>query len=41
MPQLEAAKGGYSQILWLNGDDHTLTEVRSLCCKEVALADGM
>lgn len=30
MPQLEAAKGGYSQILWLNGDDHTLTEVGTM-----------
>ena len=28
VPASEAAKAGYGQILWLSGDDHTLTEVR-------------
>ena len=27
VPQIEAAKDGYGQILWLLGDNHTLTEV--------------
>lgn len=27
MPQAEAAKEGYSQNLWLLGDEHMLTEV--------------
>jgi hypothetical protein len=27
VPASEAAKAGYGQILWLSGDDHTLTEV--------------
>ena len=27
VPQVEAAKEGYGQILWLLGEDHTLTEV--------------
>jgi hypothetical protein len=30
VPASEAAKAGYGQILWLSGDDHTLTEVSSL-----------
>jgi hypothetical protein len=29
VPASEAAKAGYGQILWLSGEDHTLTEV---CC---------
>jgi len=29
VPASEAAKAGYGQILWLSGDDHTLTEVSS------------
>lgn len=28
VPQSEAAKEGYSQNLWLLGDEHILTEVR-------------
>jgi len=27
MPQLEAAKQGYAQNLWLHGPEHYLTEV--------------
>jgi len=27
VPASEAAKAGYGQILWLSGEDHTLTEV--------------
>jgi hypothetical protein len=30
VPASEAAKAGYGQILWLSGDDHTLTEVSFL-----------
>lgn len=30
VPAGEAAKHGYGQILWLSGDDHTLTEVSDL-----------
>jgi hypothetical protein len=30
VPASEAAKAGYGQILWLSGDDHTLTEVSLL-----------
>jgi hypothetical protein len=30
VPQIEAAKEGYGQILWLSGEDHTLTEVGRL-----------
>jgi branched-chain amino acid aminotransferase len=28
VPQVEAAKEGYDQNLWLHGEDHHLTEVR-------------
>ncbi|KAF0698293.1 Aste57867_11086 [Aphanomyces stellatus] len=30
MPQMEAAKKGYSQILWLFGEDHYVTEVGTM-----------
>lgn len=30
VPQVAAAKEGYSQILWLLGDDHELTEVGTM-----------
>ena len=30
VPAGEAAKHGYGQILWLSGEDHTLTEVGPL-----------
>jgi hypothetical protein len=30
LPQVEGAKKGYSQILWLFGPDHNLTEVLTL-----------
>lgn len=30
LPQLEVSKDGYSQILWLLGDDHQLTEVGTM-----------
>ncbi|CAD6563612.1 MAG: hypothetical protein TREMPRED_000012 [Tremellales sp. Tagirdzhanova-0007] len=30
VPQVEAAKEGYGQILWLLGEDHTLTEVGTM-----------
>lgn len=30
VPASEAAKAGYGQILWLSGDDHTLTEVGTM-----------
>ena len=30
MPQLEAAKQGYAQNLWLHGKEHYLTEVGTM-----------
>ena len=30
MPQKEAARGGYSQNLWLHGEEHYLTEVGTM-----------
>lgn len=30
MPQLEAAKQGYAQNLWLHGPEHYLTEVGTM-----------
>eukprot|EP01094_Clydonella_sp_ATCC50884_P014184 TRINITY_DN2453_c0_g1_i1.p1 TRINITY_DN2453_c0_g1~~TRINITY_DN2453_c0_g1_i1.p1 ORF type:complete len:415 (+),score=144.48 TRINITY_DN2453_c0_g1_i1:51-1247(+) len=32
LPQVNAAKKGYSQVLWLYGDDHRITEVGTMNC---------
>ena len=30
LPQMEAAKKGYTQVLWLFGEDHQITEVGTM-----------